>query len=97
METNIFKKQYDDTLLAYSVLKRLGAGNVNIFKERLKSQKIQYFAQLFEVSPVYVFNLYLRGPYSPDLAYDLYEIKKEKFKSEQKNLYRMFWKNVFVF
>lgn len=80
MRTDIFRKPYDATLLACSVLKRLGAGNVNVFENRLKSQKIQYFAQLFGISPIYSFNLYLRGPYSPDLAHDLYEIKKRSIK-----------------
>lgn len=81
-QENIFTQPYDVALLAYNVLKRLGSGNVDYFSERLKCQKYHYFAQLFEVSPVYSFNLYIRGPYSPDLAHDLFEIKNQKTKSK---------------
>jgi len=79
-EKNIFTKPYDTVLLAYVVLKRLGGGNVDSFEQRLKSQKIQYFAQLFGISPLYAFNLYIRGPYSPDLAHDLFQIKNKGIK-----------------
>lgn len=75
-----FKQPYDVALLTYSVLKRLGCGDVDSFGQRLRSQKVQYFAQLFRVSPPYPFNLYLRGPYSPDLAHDLFLIKNKKIK-----------------
>ncbi len=74
-ENNIFTKSYDATLLAFSVLKRLNCGKVETFSQRLRSQKIHYFAQSFGVSPYYRFNLYLWGPYSPDLANDLFRIK----------------------
>ena len=71
-------------LLAYthSVLKRLGCGDVDTFEKRLRSQKIQYFAQLFGVSFRYRYNLYLHGPYSTDLARDLYQIKTLKIKAD---------------
>lgn len=81
-----YKKDYDAVLLMYSTLKRLNGGCVNTFEQRLRSQKMQYLAQVFAISPAYKFNLYLRGPYSPDLAHDLFElqnakinIKKEEF------------------
>lgn len=80
MEKNIFKNSYDGALLSYSVLKRLKSGNVDSFAERLRSQKIHYFAQLFGVVSRYPYNLYMRGPYSPDLAYDLYQIKNNHIK-----------------
>ena len=70
-----FTKPYDTALFAYTVLKRLGCGKVDTFEQRLQSQKVQYFAQLFKVSPSYVFGLYLRGPYSSELAHDLYAIR----------------------
>ena len=79
-EKNIFTKPYDAALFAYGVLRRLGSGNVDFFEQRLRSQKIQYFAQLFGISPPYAFNLYIKGPYSPDLTYDLFQIKKEGIK-----------------
>ncbi len=68
----------DSALLAFSVLKKLGAGKVNTFDERLKSQKIQYLAQVYGVSPAYNFNLYIHGPYSPGLANDLFAIDEQK-------------------
>ena len=77
MKENIFKNPYDAVLLTYNVLKRLNSGNVNTFEQRLRSQKIQYFAQLFGASPFYIFNLYLRGPYSPILAHDLFQINSK--------------------
>ena len=70
-----FTKPYDTAVFAYTVLKRLGCGKVDTFEQRLKSQKVQYFAQLFRVSPPYSFGLYLRGPYSSDLAHDLFAIR----------------------
>ena len=77
LRNDFFAKPYDATLLTASILKRLGSGNVDSFEQRLKSQKIQYLAQIFGVSPIYPFNLYLRGPYSPDLAHDLFRIKEK--------------------
>lgn len=80
MENNIFKTSSDAALFMHSVLKRLGSGDVDNFTQRLESQKMQYFAQLFGVSPKYPYNLYARGPYSPDLAHDLFVIKDKKIK-----------------
>ncbi len=80
MEKNIFKNSYDGALLSCSVLKRLGSGKVDTFEERLRSQKIHYFAQLFGVVSCYPYNLYIRGPYSPDLANDLFLIKNSNIK-----------------
>ena len=74
------KSNQDVLLYVYSLLKRLGCGKVNTFEQRLKSQKVQYFAQLFGVSLRYQYNLYLNGPYSPGLAHDLYQIKELKMK-----------------
>ncbi|MFA5714566.1 MAG: hypothetical protein WC998_02350 [Candidatus Paceibacterota bacterium] len=73
-----FKKSYDAVLFAASILKRLDGGNLLTFEQRLKSQKIYYFAQVFGIAPTYNFNLYLRGPYSPDLTYDLFKLKAKK-------------------
>lgn len=73
---NIYKNSYDRALFVYYILRRLGAGRVDLFRDRLRSQKAQYFAQLFRVSPDYHFNLYIYGPYSPVLADDLFQIKK---------------------
>jgi uncharacterized protein YwgA len=74
------KNKYDELLYIYSVLKRLGCGDVNTFDERLMTQKVQYFAQLFGVTHRYDYNLYINGPYSPFLSNDLYKIKELKLK-----------------
>lgn len=83
MNKNGFSKSIDIALLVYCILKRLGCGGVDTFEERLKSQKVQYFAQLFGVSFSYPYNLYLRGPYSPELANDLYLINKKRLKADE--------------
>lgn len=75
-----FTKSIDATLLSYSILKRLRSGGVDTFEQRLRSQKYHYFAQLFKVVFCYPYNLYLRGPYSPNLAHDLYEIRQHNIK-----------------
>lgn len=82
MQESNDENKYDVLLYLYSVLKRLGCGDVDTFEQRIVSQKTQYFAQLFGVSLRYNYNLYLKGPYSPVLANDLFEIKK--LVSEQK-------------
>lgn len=82
-EKEFFRIPYDAALLAYSVLRRLGSGNIKTFEGRLKSQKAQYFAQLFGVSPAYRFNLYVRGPYSPDLAHDLFQIEENSIRAQE--------------
>jgi len=73
--TEITKDKIDLLSYNYSILKRLGCGDVDTFEQRLRSQKIQYFAQLFGVTYRYKYNLYLHGPYSTELAHDLYYIK----------------------
>lgn len=69
-------KPLDVVLLVGSILRRLDAGGMKTFEQRLKTQKIQYFAQLFNVSPNYNFTLYLRGPYSSHLANDLFRLEE---------------------
>ncbi len=63
------------SLYTVSVLKKLGVGNRSNFDDRLISQKVQYISQLFGLTPYYSFNLYLRGPYCPDLTRILYDIE----------------------
>ncbi len=49
--------------------------NVNSFDHRLKLQKLVYIAKSLGVPKLeYDFNLYLRGPYSPELADDYYNL-----------------------
>src|SRR3989338_10370231 len=76
--TQQYRINIDSALLAFSVLCKLGAGKVDTFANRLKSQKIQYLAQVFGVSPAYNFSLYIHGPYSPGLAHDLFTFNTEK-------------------
>ena len=83
-------KPYEAAVFSYEVLKKLGSGKVVTFSDRFISQKTQYFAQLFGVSPSYQFNLYLRGPYSPALTQDLFAIcgidsdyQKKRFVSDE--------------
>ena len=78
-----YSKDFDTVLLAYSVLKRLGSGDVDTFTQRLISQKTQYLAQVFGISPIYNFNLYVRGPYSPTLAQDLFKLKNDGIKTKE--------------
>lgn len=49
--------------------------NVNRFDHRLRLQKLVYLAKVLGVPRLdYNFNLYLRGPYSPQLAEDYYSL-----------------------
>ncbi len=77
-----YSKDLDAVLLTSSVLKRLGGGEVDTFEQRLISQKVQYLAQVFGISPIYGFNLYIRGPYSPSLAHDLFALKDDKIQAK---------------
>jgi|SRR3989344_834257 len=80
-----YRKDIDSVLLMYSVLNRLGGGEVETFSQRLRSQKTQYIAQTFGISPAYDFNLYVRGPYSPSLAHDLFKLRTEKVEPATEN------------
>jgi uncharacterized protein YwgA len=73
-----FRLDIDEAMLVYSILRKLGAGNVATFNDRLKSQKVQYLAQAFGVSPNYSFSLYVHGPYSPALTHDLFVMHEKK-------------------
>lgn len=77
-----FTREIDAVFLMFSLLKRLNCGAIATFEDRIKSQKIQYLAQVCGVSPSYKYNLYIRGPYSPDLANDLYTIHSHDLKAE---------------
>jgi uncharacterized protein YwgA len=49
---------------------------IDTFEDRLRLQKIIYIAKHFGIDLGYSFNEYLRGPYSPELADDYYELEK---------------------
>jgi uncharacterized protein YwgA len=78
MNKNKYTKSNNEVTFVYNLLKRLKCGELKTFNERLRSQKVQYIAQLFGVVPFYTYNLYIHGPYSPDLAKDLFLISKIK-------------------
>lgn len=67
---------YDDSrkLLA-AVSKAVGHGlNVNDFDDRLTMQKGCYILNSWGFGPMYRFSLYIRGPYSSELADDYYSL-----------------------
>ncbi len=65
--------------------------NVNRFDHRLRLQKLVYLAKVLGVPRInYEFNLYLRGPYSPNLADDYYRLSRDDF---DENIVRFFLNN----
>lgn len=48
--------------------------NSDDFISRLRMQKYVYLARFFDIDLGYKYNLYLRGPYSPSLAEDYYNL-----------------------
>lgn len=55
--------------------------NPDKFISRLRMQKYVYLAKLFGCDLGYEYNLYLRGPYSPGLAEDYYQLRKCEYMS----------------
>jgi len=51
--------------------------NLDDFDSRLRLQKYVYLARPFGLRLGYGFSLYIRGPYSPDLARDYYNLPAE--------------------
>jgi len=49
---------------------------VNIFNNRLKLQKYVFLARRYGFDLGYSYNLYIHGPYSPDLAKDYYALSE---------------------
>ena len=68
------RKEKERLLKIGGLLKRVGNFNpkrfLAFFEERLIFQKTIYLLQAYGLYLGYEFNWYLRGPYSPDLAYD---------------------------
>jgi uncharacterized protein YwgA len=65
-------------IFTLSVLRKLNSGNLKTLDDRIKCQKVHYLAQSFNISPNYSYNLYVRGPYSPQLANDLFNVKEKE-------------------
>lgn len=64
----------DEAVYTIAVLKKIGGLDISTLNKRILCQKMVYFANRFDISPHYCFNLYIYGPYSPNLANDLFEL-----------------------
>ncbi len=63
--------------LIFAVSKALGRKlNRSRFNDRLMMQKGCYILNSWGYGPFYNFSLYIRGPYSPELADDYYEMRE---------------------
>lgn len=64
-----------------SIFEKIGASlNINTFENRLRIQKIVYMLQLhpeFRGKLNYDFNMFIRGPYSPELARVYYNLPED--------------------
>jgi len=64
-----------------SIFEKIGASlNINTFENRLRVQKIVYMLQLhpeFRGKLNYDFNMFIRGPYSPELARVYYNLPED--------------------
>ena len=70
----------------FDILK-LDPPNMDEFSNRLKYQKIMYLLQASGLSLGYGFNWYVRGPYSPTLTQDLFEVhNNENLYNESKDI-----------
>ena len=80
----------DCDILAGLVKRAYPSFNMDSFENRLKIQKFVFLLKNALSDLGYHFNLYLRGPYSPELARDAFqisdwsEIKEIRFKEEEK-------------
>jgi glutathione S-transferase len=75
-----------------AALRNLGISpSLATFNDRLRIQKVIYLLQAFGLRTRWNFSWYLRGPYSPDLAYaifntDLKSVTEAEFKAEGKQV-----------
>jgi len=75
MEENRFKR-----LVAFLKVLERKAGykfTIKTFEDRVRLQKFVYLAKHFGIDLKYNFNLYIRGPYSSELADDYYKIERD--------------------
>ncbi len=63
------------------------------FQHRLKVQKASLLLRHLGISPFrdYSFSLYIEGPYSPELARDIYDGKSLKFTADRTTVRRLKW------
>lgn len=70
--------QYDPSNLIVAVSKACGHfPDIEKFSDRLAMQKGCYILNSWGYEPVYRYSLYIRGPYSSELADDYYEMHGE--------------------
>lgn len=67
-----------DAYALWLLIKDVYDFEMDTFDGRLKLQKTVYLLQAFGVNMGYHFNWYKRGPYSPDLTRDGFEVSKDK-------------------
>ncbi len=58
-----------------SILKSINAYKIKTFDNRLRNQKLQYLLQTYNITPKLRYNLYIKGPYSPELTELTYKVK----------------------
>jgi hypothetical protein len=65
---------YEQELRLMSVLSRFHGGRMDTFQQRMFNQKAVFMLSRIGVPDLdYPFNWYVRGPYSPELTFQLYE------------------------
>ncbi len=81
---------FDNALFPVQVLKKLDRASISTLKQRIVCQKLVYFGEIIHLMPQYPYRLYLHGPYSTELAKDLYsfsplfnEVPDIQFASEE--------------
>ena len=62
--------------------------NSTEFESRVKAQKLAYITQKITNKPLYDFNFYIKGPYSPELAKEYFDCR-EDFENGNSGGYRM--------
>lgn len=68
------------------LLKKFNIKRPDTLDDRVKIQKIVYFAKNFGIEFNYNFNIYFRGPYSPELAKDYYNLADDEWESVKEPL-----------
>lgn len=91
-EIGLLTRTKDEVIYTIGVLKKLGVKSISTLDERINCQKKAFFAKSMKIIPPYSFNLYIHGPYSPNLSHDIYAnlgnfatIPKPEFATEEIN------------
>jgi len=71
--------------------------DINRFDHRIKLQKYVFISKFLGWRNEYDYNIYIRGPYSPDLASDYYSLNTGSISSDETmNLYQTSDKQRFI-